>query len=274
MSSTNRTIYGSVLQTTQYAKTPFSLVPNTTLNEKFNVQAGIVPPTVPSVGYYCIGNGGHKLQTGANGLALIQALSHSATDAALYSHLPFVLRPVTNDLTITERAKYILRTQVSYNSQNYIAYYGKRLDMSSAQLTMKIQTNVNGTTTTASFVPAAANLSPTPPTINNTGVNPLAGQYALVSSTLGLALTAAETQEIINAATIIYGDPAYAIISEIGMCSGVDKAITLSNGDTFQEAIAVQITSHVSTFHLLQSASNGVTGTLQIGSAEPMLVLG
>lgn len=273
MENVTRTLYGQMLQTAQFSNLPFDMVPNTTLNEKFSVQSGVVPATMPSVGYYCIGNGGHTFQTGVGGLAIIQTLQHSATDAALFSHLPFVLRATNNDLTISERAKYGLRVPVTYNSTSYIAYYLKRIDMTAAALSMKIQSSNNGSTTTATFVPTAANLSPEAAQLTTNGANILQGQYGLVSATLGLNLTAAECQEILNAAAIIYGDSAYAIISEIGLCSGVDKVVSLPNGDSFTEVIACQVASHVSTMHVLQAASTGVGGTLQIGAAEPLLVL-
>lgn len=273
MENVTRTVYGSALQTAQYSKLPFNLIQNTTLNEKFNIQSGIAPSEMPTVGYYCIGNGGHKFQSGIGGVALIKSLEHKATDAALFSHLPFVLRAVNNDLTLTQRAKYALRKQVTINSVDYIAYYLKRIDTSAAVIAMKLQTTNNGTTSTSSFVPTAGNLSPTPTEITNSGVNPLQGQYAIVSSTLGLTLTADECQEILNAAAIIYGDEGYAVISEIGLCSGVDKVISLPGGDSFTEAIAVQVTSHIGTFHSVQAARTGIAGTLELGSAEPMLTL-
>lgn len=273
MENVTRTLYGQMLQTAQFSNLPFDLIPNTTLNEKFGVQAGVAPASTPSVGYYCIGNGGHSLQSGAQGIALIKTLQHSSLDAALFKHLPFVLRATNNDLTVDERRKYALRTAVTYNSTNYFAYYLKRIDMTGAAVAMKLQTNNNGSITTSTFVPTSANLDPTPAQLSTNGVNSLQGQYGLVSATLGLALTAAECQEILNAATIIYGDPAYAIISEIGLCSGVDKIVSLASGGQFNEVVACQIASHVSTMHVLQDSSTGVGGTLQIGAAEPLLVI-
>ena len=85
-----------------------------------------------------------------------------------------------------------------------------------------------------------------------------------------MSLTGSEVNEIINAAAIIYGDPAYAIISEIGICSGVDKTIDLGNGVTFNEAVAVQICTFINTIHILNATPDGVGGTLQLGSSEPI----
>lgn len=273
MENVVRTVYGSKLQTAQYGKSSFTADENSTLNEKFSIQSGIAPTGIPAVGYYAIGLGGHKTTVGSDSIPLVKTVEHLATDAALYKHLPFVLRTTDNDLTTTERAKYALRKTVTIDSIQYYAYYLKRLDLTAAVPTIKLQTTNNGVTSTSTFVPTADNLSPTAPDLTSSGSNELTSQYAIVSATVDLVLTQAEVEEIINAATIIYGDSAYAVISEIALCSGEDKSITLSNGDLFTEAVCVQVCSHISTFHMLAATSTGVDGTLQIGSAEPLLVL-
>lgn len=283
MENVVRTVYGSALQTTQFCNLPFSLQQNTTLNEKFGVQSGVVPSSTPTVKYYCIGNGGHSFSSGTNNIALVQSLEHLATDAALFSHLPFVLRATNNDLDATTAAKYALRTVITVGTTPYIAYYLKRLDFSAATVQTQVQTqtstgsgaSLSVTSSNSTFTPSAANLSPTAVQLTTNGVNALAGTYALVSATVGMQLTAAECQEILNAATILYGSPQYAVISEIGLCSGVDKSVPLSTGSGvfFNEAVAVQVCSFVSTFHSVYASQTGISGTLQLGSAEPMITV-
>lgn len=270
-----RTIYGAALQSTLFAGLPYSHVANTTLNEKFGVLAGVTPPdgVTPTCRYFCIGNGGHKPATGTGGIGLIEAQQHLATDAALYNHLPFILRATNNDIAPSVQAKYALRTQISIGGVSYYAYYLKRLDLSNTLVTESILTIFNGETTTASFIPTEENLEPTPPTINPTGVNLITSQYANVAAALPISFTEEECTELLNAATILYGDSAYAIISEIGLCSGVDKAVTLQNGNTFMEAVSVQICSLISTMHVVKYSSTGITGSAKIGSSEPLLVL-
>jgi hypothetical protein len=270
-----RTIYGSRLQTLLMSKLPFSVDQNTTLNEKFSVNAGVLPSSgvYPAAQYYCIGNGGHTASSGTGGIALNEAVQHLPTDAGLYSFLPFVLRATNNDIDNTTQQKYALRKQVTYNGNTYFAYYLKRIPVDAAVVTTTLQTTTNGVTTSSGFTPGPSNLSPTPPVLDQNNVNLLTGQYANVSAPLPLVLTADEITEILNAAEIIYGDSNYAIISEIGIVSAVDHPITLPNNNPFNEAICAQIVSFVSTIHLLQFAASGINGNFNIGTNEPMLVV-
>lgn len=273
-SNLTRTLYGSSLQTTQFAQLPFDMKANTTLNEKFGIQSGVAPAAgqMPKVGFYCIGNGGHAYQTGAGGIPILTVVPHVATDAALYQHLPFVLRAIGSDLTPTQQQAYALRKIITVNSLQYIAYYLKRLPTNAAVVELQIETITNGVPTITEFVPSSANLNPTPPNLGG-GSNPLLSQFALCSSLLPMILTADECQELLNAATILYGDPNYAIISEMGICSGVDKTVTIEGGATFNEAIAVQICSHLATFHAITYTATGVNSNLNLGTNDPLLVV-
>lgn len=270
-----RTIYGSRLQTMRYAELAFSTEQNTTLNEKFSILAGVNPEVgVYPVGkFFAIGNGGHKLAVGTGGIALSESQQHLATDAALYSHLPFVLRATNNDISNALQQKYALRKTVTYGGQNYYAYYLKRIPTSEASVTTVIQTVNGGSVSSAAFVPTPLNLTPTPPVINPDQVNVLSGQYANVSATIPLLFTADECTELLNAAEIIYGDPKYAIISEIALVAGVDYPITLPNSATMNEAIATQVMTFVNTMHVVQFSPTGINGSFDIGTNEPLLVM-
>jgi len=275
MELVTRTVYGSRLQTMQNSKLPFSVEQNTTLNEKFAILAGVNPAAgvYPAAQYYCIGNGGHALATGTGGIGLVQAQPHLATDAALYAHLPFVLRATNNDITNDVQQKYALRKQINVGGVNYFAYYLKRIPTDEAVVATVIQTVDGGTTTSAAFVPSPANLTPTPPVIDPDEVNVLAGQYANVSATLPVVLTADECTEILNAAEILFGDQAYGIISEIGLVSAVDYPTTLPNNNTFVEAICAQVTAFVNTMHVVEFTPTGINGSFDLGTNEPLLIL-
>lgn len=275
MQNITRSINGSFLQTTLFNGIQFNMLPNTTLNEKFGILSGVAPAAgvMPKANYFCIGNGGHALANGTGGVALVEDVQHLATDCALYSHLPFILRAINNDIPAATQANYALRKQITVGGVPYYAYYLKRIPANSSVVNTTLETVSNGTTTATPFTPTAANLSPTPPVINNTGVNVLASQYANVSTTIPLSFTQQECSELLAAATIMYGDPSYAIISEIGICSGVDYPITLSSGVSFTEAIAVQICSFINTMHVIQYTSTGINGSYQVGSNDPLMVL-
>ena len=270
---TTRTVYGSELQTVLYTGRPFVVRPNTTLNEKLGILPGATPGAgnVPTLKLLCIGNGGHKYETSADGIPVNVTIKHDPTDAALYRQIPWVLRPSSSDLSTAERAKYALRRARTYNSVNYIAYYGRRLDLTNPTLALEIETITNGSSATSQFVPSPANLSPTPLEIQDSGSNALNGQYVNVNLPTTLALTAAEVAEIINACTIIHGNANAAIISEIALVSGSDRAITIENGVSFNEVVAAQVNTFIGEYVSLVNTSQGYNGSYNLGANEPLL---
>ncbi len=277
MESVVRSILGSLLQSNMLLGIPHDLKANTTLNEKFSIQAGIaLPPNeYPRVKYFCIGNGGHQMTVGADSIPLTKINQHKATDAALFKHLPFVLRPLTNDLTAAQRINYALRKEVVFGSTNYIAYYLKRINMSTVVSELNYKAVNNGVVTTTPYSPAPSCLEPVPVVISNTGVNVLAGDYITTEAIVNVSFTAEDIVELLNVATVMFSDENYAIISEIGLCSGADKTIsvTQTNGGNFNfdEAIGVQVISFISAMHVAKYTSAGLDKTLSVGCNEPIL---
>lgn len=274
-----RTVYGSYLQSCQLLGLPFALATNSTLNEKFEVQAGVLPNSgvLPTCGYFAIGNGGHKLSV-TNGLYIPEPIQHLTTDAALYNHLPFVLREPANDLTTAQQALYGLRVSEVHNGINYIAYYLKRINFTGVAVSMQYKTvNADGTVTTSPFQPDTGNLNPQPPSLSPTGVNVVTGDYVMASAPVPITLTADDVTEILNVANIIYGDPNAAIVSEIALVSGVDKTIAVGGSGqptfNFKEVIAAQVDTFINTFYALNFSQDGVQNVVDCGAVEPLYKL-
>jgi hypothetical protein len=278
MESITRTVYGSYIQTCLLLGIAPEYPANTTLNEKFNINASIRPTQDdrPHLGYYAVGLRGHQIKVGTNGIPKPENVPHQATDAALYGHLPFVLRPIDNDLTSVQRQRYALRREESHNNQRYIAYYLKRIDLRNVIPAMLLKVVSNGQTQTSPFVPNTSNLNPTPPDIADTGVNLVDGSYVAASARVSLEFTEDDATELLNAAKVLYDDEGYAIISEIALCTGVDKVvqITSPNGNfNMNEAIGVQITSHIPAMYALKFNNTGVGINLDVGATEPLFRL-
>lgn len=270
-----RSVYGAALQTAMLLGVPHKIKPNTTLNERFDVEKNAIhPDTVwPRVGYFCIGNGGHGLTAGTDGIPYVKSRQHEATNSNLFKPLPFVLRPITDDLPPLQRAKYAMRRQETHMGQVYYAYYLKRMDNASLDVGMQKRIIDKGITTTSDFIPSTSDLVPQPPAIVNTGANLTTSSYITVSTLLALNLTAEDCKELLDVASIIYGDQNYAIISEIGLCSGVDKTLTLNDGSVYKESISTQIVSFISAFHQVSFTASGISGLFDIGSNEPLLTV-
>lgn len=273
-----RTIYGGFLSTVKYLGIPFQLVPNTTLNERFGINAGVAPNsnTVPETQYFCIGVGGHNFTVGADSIPVPTPVQHAATDASCFKPLPFILRALSNDLSQQQQANYALRTIITISGTQYIAYYLKRLDLSSVEAQMNLIAVNNGVSTVTPFVPNGSNLNPTPQTPSNSGMNVVSGNYVSASANVGIVFTQSDATELQNVATIMFGNANYAIVSEFGLCSGVDKVVSVTpqtgSPYNFNEAIAVQIQSFVETIVLFSFNNNGTVLSLDLGATSPLFI--
>lgn len=274
-----RTIYGSFLQTCQYTGRPWVKKPSSTLNEKFGIQASALPSVneVPAVKYFAIGNGGHEFDTQTGGTTFPALKQHKATDAALFKHLPFILREVANDLTPEQRAKYAMRRQEEWGGKQYFAYYLKRIDYTGVTPAMNSVAVVNGVKTITEFAPNTSNLNPTPPDLDSTGVNLVDGNYVNASAPVQLALSEDEATELREVATIMFNNDNLAIISEVALVSGLDKTVPspASGGGTinFLEAVCAQVTSFVGCFFAVKFNNANNALVLDIGATEPLLDL-
>lgn len=274
-----RTAWAGRLSSAIQHQIPFSFPQYSTLNEKLGIQSGVAVPTgqYPKSGYLAIGNKGHSFSVGTEGVAVLKVLQHKATDAALFNQIPFILRQEDDDISPAQRSLYALRKIITVGNVNYIAYYLRRVDLSSASVETVIETTVDGVTSAKPFVPTASNLSPTPvstdPLGTGSNVAVLTGESIINKVEIPMVFTPEDVSECINACEILYGSDEYAMISEIGWCSGYDKTITIqaSTGSfNFNEAIAVQVLNFIGAAHHLKYISGGFSRTFNVGSDYPL----
>lgn len=274
-----RSIYGASLQTVLLCGLPYSLTPNTTLNEKFNIQAGVLPQNgaIPRVRYFAIGEGGHRTLAGADGVPYTAPVPHNGYDAALFKHVPFALRKLDDDLTAVERQRYGLRKIEQINGVEYAAYYLRRIDTDGVAPLMEFTTVNNGDKTTSPFTPTSANLNPTPLDVPAGGAIVTSGDYLSASAFLDMALTAQDIEEITNAALIKYENDLRAVISEIAIVAAVDQIVTGlgANGAsiTYTEALAATVVTFVAAYHVLPYTQDGLDLSVNLGDTEPLLTV-
>lgn len=273
-----RTCYSAALQTTKYlGLTPFVMLPNTTLNQKYGIQNGIAPSAgeMPSVRYMVIGNMGHYTIKASDGSDETANVLHRSNDAALYNGIPFVVREPGNDLPADQRELYCLRTEENYFGKQYIVYYGYRLTMTGVRPQLLEMTVVDGVIQTEPYTPTVNDLNPVPPKIPNSGTVIGSNKTISASAIVKVNLTAEQIREITNAHRIRTNSNRSPIISEIGLCSGVDRRVTATGtgGPSFQylEVIACQVNVFIATNHPIGYNSNGLNLTFDIGGVEPTL---
>lgn len=273
--SNQRTIYASYLHSCLYHNRPFVLAPNSTLNQKLNINKDVdIPPGVtPSLLYFGVGNGGHRPVSST--IPTFESIPHRAWDAAMYNQVPLVLRETNNDLSPTQRARYALRKLENINGVEYYAYYLKILDLGDTVPTMKHTINENGTLTTNDFIPSNDNLNPVPPVLLADGTNPTEAEEVHVDTLTKITFDRFDRDEFVEVARILYNDPTAAIITELALCSAAQRQLSIDvdgSADNMLEGVGVQINYFVDVIEFVHKSNEGFELTLDLGGADPMIV--
>lgn len=298
MRSIVRTAVGSKFQLAKAIGAPILPNANETLNEALN-NSDAVPyqPAIPTAGmevtdpynyqtdsvnmrlqYIAIGPGGHYAVTNAtHGIPTTQDKPHAALDTGLFKWMPFVVKPLTDDLTPDQRVNYRLRKVVTIGGTQYAAYFLRFIDLSTATITQNIVKKVKGVKTYTPYVATVQNLVPKDPDIS--GVN----DGTSVETTVQVDITFDETQSqwLREAAALWYGDENAAIVSEIAFCSGVDKNVTKAYPATGNqvtqpvttntvEAVAVEMAIVESTYYPMVFNNGSVTERVFIGTEDAL----
>lgn len=280
MSNTNvvRTGIASLTQTTQYIGKQLKILPNSTLNQKLNINQDILPVSteIPVVRYLAIGNGGHGFIIGGNGRVKWQAKHHTVKHTAMYNQLPFVLRLPEEDLTASERLRYRLRRLETHNGVTYVAYYLRVLDLNTTEPLLELRHVEDGVTTSTPYEPTIEDLNPVPPVLVAGEAVTTTGDYLASTAKIPFRMSAEEVEEFVNAVKIIEGEDGYAVISEVATVSGIDKSVTGDfNGSqqSYTDVIYAQITSFISTAWVMEYQTDGITLTIDVGNVEPLLTV-
>ena len=273
-----RTAYAAELIQRQLRKMPFVARPNTTLNQRLGILADAVVPTgeYPRVNYLAIGNQGHTFELDGSGVATLLTRQHLATHAAPFGLTPFVARPLSDDISPSQRERYALRKELMVDGKAVVAYYLRRMEGVPADVTSEYRKTVDGVTTTRPFVPDASCLDPVPSTINFNDANVVLGESISCITESDFVMTATDVQEYLDACALLYLNENKAIISDLAICSGYDHTVTVRSGTgsfQFTEAIAVQVFTFMSCFHALNFNRLGVTSTLGLVSDSPLFTI-
>lgn len=256
--------------------------PFSTINERLNISPTARPTSSEPVrlGVLVVGNRGHRSTPGDGGIALTSVVDHLATHAAPYNPTPFCLRPVDEDLSLSERAKYCLRKELEHGGVNYYAYYGLRLNITEDDVEVKkkkIITNEDGSVTEELFVPTNADLYPTPVELPVVGAVTTTNVRVAAFCSIRVSLLEKEIEEYVNALKILHnGDERYAIMSEFALCIGADRQLTVNSSIgsiNFLESIGTQVYSFSADHKVLYYNSQELTMDFEVGNQLPMLAV-
>lgn len=265
---------GQYLAAHQKLNHPYVPKPNTTLNEKLDIFANASVPSsaVFGVKYLVAGRGGLQVTAGAGGAPTIKKRPPRPTNTALYDMLPLCIRPINDGLTTAERSRYRLRNIQTIAGAEYEVYHALRINTDVTEIRQRMYNAATGNAT--DFAYSVTDMSPVPPILNVDGTVNTSGNYYRVDAMSSFVFDEFIINEILNAATIKYGDPDYAWISEFALCSGYDMAAPGNfNGSTqnYTEAMAVQISVFMATNSPLRYEDKDLTVNFNFGSLTPML---
>ncbi len=275
---TTRTIYGNLLLTAAAWKIKYDPLEGSTLNEKFGVHANTNWPDseVPALLGTCIGIGGHINTPIVDDISLPSSVPHRVRDGAMFKMMPFVLRPLNNDLSAIQRANYAIRAKIEISGVYYWAYYVRLVNTATLTPEVKHTIITNGISNTENFQTDTTVLSPTRPQLPLPVLSETEGEYFSVFLQINLGMTQAEVAEYRNVAQIMYGDPNVAIISEYGVVGGIRRTVPLldANGQetstNYNEILGCVVTSFTTIYQNVGSANEGYTLKMNSGANEPL----
>lgn len=296
-----RTVYGAAIQTVKQLGLKHVVLDYTTINQAINEQTIVSKlPAVRTRGmeitdpyayqtdtdkiytnWMVIGNLGHlNFVDPDDAIPYSIPVPHKASDSGLYNIYPFVMRPIAQDLTRQERRIYGLRRTLEVDGELYAAYYGRRLTFDGTAPDMLITTVVDGEETSEIFIPTFENLRPEKMSEAVT----YDGVYMSVSMLSTVVFGESEIQNLKDVARLLFGNERKAIISEIGICSAVEKMVKQRYphpvgsaqqpvnvpADQFYDIVACQINAHVTTYIPISFVDKEYTYVVDLGASEPI----
>ena len=266
--SAQRTIYSISLELDSRIGKPFEALENTTLNEKFGVASKINldDGEYPEIKYYVIGVGGNDFIKGNQGY---NYSSHSPIDAALFQHIPFVMRPVNNDLLESEKTQYRMRVIEEINGVEYACYYLKLIpNIELRDYFFEVMHDGDKDILSPYNNKTDKLLNPTPRDrkpgveIANTA------KYITKLAKLEFSLYKDELEEVQDVLEL--RGLTDRKLTEIGVCTGMDKVI-----DDVTQATNVQVGYHIDVnldLSIELQHDTNILRAIEIGGTEPIVI--
>jgi len=240
MNSSIRTIYGVDLSLANLKGTVYKPLPNTTLNEKFNIEVRIPNEKTgnPTLKGFCIGNG-NTPTLGKNEDGILFYGRYNANDGALHSHIPFIVRELRYDLSSIDKSKYRLRKEIVKDGVKYVAYYMKVIEpVDRKSQILEIAVANDGTYGISNYnTNDASILNPTEIETEQISKS-VTNKYIVISDQIGLTLNKDELDEIRKGMKTLGLDTLSNKINELAVCTGLDGIDVVNH---MEESFCTQI---------------------------------
>lgn len=257
---------------------------NTTLNELYDVlQADSVGRKNGkdfTLGYYGIGIGGSRsIGQDANGLEGRRVYQHKAVDFGAFYPIPFVIRPIAEDIDPLLRDNYRMRVVRKVGNDIYAMYYLKKIGFEEFDPTMKVgeRDPANGNETERPYVPKKEDLSPKPYELTSTGNIPITNTYINGTGKMDLSLNGNDLEEIRNVCRVLFGDASKAAINEMYLAYGIETSNDgqIANGGTvrYKELQSACVSYHITEAYARDANANSkMPWFFWYGNSLPLLV--
>jgi len=283
--TTTNTGWGNIIMKALATRQNFNLPRYTTLNERYNILADVSIGSKAAkdfeLKYFGVGiRGANANGTDNMGVSRMKINQHQPIDMNLFLGIPFICRPINEDLDNVNRAKYRMRVvQNGYDGNSYVFYYLKLIDFTNYNPQVnKIVRDENGNEVATPHVPVRDDLfNPQPIDFTSEGSVPLSNTYLNSSAILGCSLNQNDLQELANACRILYNDASYAAINETMIAWGVDTqtdGVTGGAGVVRYTEVRSAVAAHYITERDARSALNNTMLNMDYdhGASEPMLL--
>ncbi len=261
------TMHWKLIQQDRGINKEFKIIPNTSLNEKFDIlpEKHCGEGIYPTLKYFAIGLGGNIILDNTDKYAYSQ---HQAINGALFDHIPFVIKKVEEDLTPEEQKNYRFRKYMIVDEVEYFAYYLKVAPPpESRDFFTEIVRNGDKNVLSVFNTNTDRILNPVP-IDKNALKNSKEVKYINKIIKFFFIFSKSEMEELFNVFKVLKLDATH--INEIGICSGVDYE-TETGG---LEAIDTQVAFIAQTDLFLATDMVGdkdpINLWLEIGGSEPL----
>ena len=270
MFKTTKTIYNVMLDTAKMLGKQHVILPNTTLNEKFDVQGlESITPGNPMLQYYCLGLDYESMIEDET--INIDNIRHKPTDGALFKHIPFVHRIITSDLNITERDRYRLRVEKTFDGVTYAFYFLKLIDDIDVNSKLLYVSNVDNESYLSLFSTEVTHIL-NPELEARDRVEDSTIDYIAYSQHGTIVITDFELNNIEKASRLLYEIPASESVTlgELGLVTGSEALNALGN----KEAANTQMGYFLKINHLLEDITLGKSFTklIELGGMSPLVL--
>ena len=264
---------------------PIVIPQYTTLNEHYGILAeeslGQKNSRDLYLKYFTVGVRGSNCDgKDSRGVTKLKVNQHQPIDANLFTPVPFIARPIDNDLDNFNRLQYRLRVVEERNGILYAFYWLKLINFDKYDPTENKITRdpVTGVENVVALIHRKDDLdNPQPVDFTSEGSVPISNEYVNSSAILDCSLDQADLREMSLACKIYFNDAGYASINEVGIAYGIDTENRgeIAGGATIQytEAASVVIAHYVTE----RDGRNALTNTkIQLafdhGASAPMLL--